>query len=574
MTQRLEDVLDELNLSQYYDSFVDQGFDTWDTILDITESDLDAMGVKLGHRRKLQRRIANFRGVAPDVALASPTRTTSEEASSSRQESVPKHEQPNYSLDSRGAVPGVLAKRKYRRHPKPDEAAPERPPSAYVLFSNKTREELKGRNLTFTEIAKHVGENWQGLTAAEREPFETQAQLAKEKYNSDLAEYKKTDDYKKYMVYLQEFKAKHSNQTQDKDAFKRIKLSDFNSSATSSHDTSSASPPSRAQHLTLHHLEHDQYDDHHHNKRPRDAMNDHGSRSGSEGPHDSDVHNSRKRRHGSAVSGSDYSASPSPTTMDHLHGTANSNPASSYRSPHSRPTSLSPRTQHESSAPPPNRNSTGKNGMQLSLPSLSHMFDANCQQRSPTAGGPPGSSADANGRASPGIPPHSMATSSSNTSNASATSYFAASNGSSVSSNGSSSHPRTPLEGSMPIHALLSGATAKPMSPTSPRSSASPHSASMPPHTQPYPHPQHTAQHPPQYQQQPYPAHPQHAHHGPPPPPQAYHHAVSPKHSPPPPSWSYGHGPSPMDRHPPMYKDHGAGGVARPAGPPPYQYRT
>ncbi|CAK7242895.1 MAG: hypothetical protein STHCBS139747_004398 [Sporothrix thermara] len=199
MTQRLDEVLEELNLSQYYESFIDQGFDTWETILDITESDLDAMGVKLGHRRKLQRRIANFRGIAPDVALASPTRTASEEAASSRPDSVPKHEQQNYNPDSRGA---------------PDEAAPERPPSAYVLFSNKTREELKGRNLTFTEIAKHVGENWQSLTAAEREPFETQAQLAKEKYNSDLAEYKKTDDYKKYMVYLQEFKAKHSNQTQ------------------------------------------------------------------------------------------------------------------------------------------------------------------------------------------------------------------------------------------------------------------------------------------------------------------------------------------------------------------------
>lgn len=40
MTLRLDEVLEELNLSQYYDAFVDQGFDTWDTILDITESDL------------------------------------------------------------------------------------------------------------------------------------------------------------------------------------------------------------------------------------------------------------------------------------------------------------------------------------------------------------------------------------------------------------------------------------------------------------------------------------------------------------------------------------------------------
>lgn len=36
----LEEVFRELGISQYLDAFIDQGFDTWDTILDITESDL------------------------------------------------------------------------------------------------------------------------------------------------------------------------------------------------------------------------------------------------------------------------------------------------------------------------------------------------------------------------------------------------------------------------------------------------------------------------------------------------------------------------------------------------------
>ena len=36
----LGDIFVELGLSQYLDIFVEQGFDTWDTILDITESDL------------------------------------------------------------------------------------------------------------------------------------------------------------------------------------------------------------------------------------------------------------------------------------------------------------------------------------------------------------------------------------------------------------------------------------------------------------------------------------------------------------------------------------------------------
>lgn len=40
MTSELEATFRDLGISQYLDSFVDQGFDTWDTILDIQESDL------------------------------------------------------------------------------------------------------------------------------------------------------------------------------------------------------------------------------------------------------------------------------------------------------------------------------------------------------------------------------------------------------------------------------------------------------------------------------------------------------------------------------------------------------
>jgi hypothetical protein len=40
MTQELDRIFADLGLAQYLDAFVDQGFDTWDTILDIQESDL------------------------------------------------------------------------------------------------------------------------------------------------------------------------------------------------------------------------------------------------------------------------------------------------------------------------------------------------------------------------------------------------------------------------------------------------------------------------------------------------------------------------------------------------------
>ncbi|KAK3300383.1 uncharacterized protein B0H64DRAFT_14206 [Chaetomium fimeti] len=221
MSQLLGTILEELGIAQYLDVFLQQGFDTWETILDITESDLDALGVKLGHRRKLQRRIANSRGIAPEASLVSPTQSSAEEL---KLQDATGTEAP--AAECRETTGVTVAKRKYRRHPKPDENAPERPPSAYVLFSNKMREELKGRNLSFTEIAKLVGENWQNLTSAEKEPFESQAQAIKDKYLSDLSEYKKTPEYRKYMSYLQEFKAKHASPSQDKDASKRARLSE------------------------------------------------------------------------------------------------------------------------------------------------------------------------------------------------------------------------------------------------------------------------------------------------------------------------------------------------------------
>src|SRR5438067_11790924 len=62
--------LERLGLSQYLEAFLAEGFDTWDTVLDITESDLcvpspspvqgkrrliiitrSSLNVKLGHRR-------------------------------------------------------------------------------------------------------------------------------------------------------------------------------------------------------------------------------------------------------------------------------------------------------------------------------------------------------------------------------------------------------------------------------------------------------------------------------------------------------------------------------------------
>lgn len=47
----LAPILARLGLGQYLDRFVTEGFDTWETLLEITESDLYGQSSKLAPRR-------------------------------------------------------------------------------------------------------------------------------------------------------------------------------------------------------------------------------------------------------------------------------------------------------------------------------------------------------------------------------------------------------------------------------------------------------------------------------------------------------------------------------------------
>ncbi|KAK2002215.1 HMG box protein [Colletotrichum falcatum] len=406
MAHELEGIFAELGISQYLGIFLEQGFDTWETILDITESDLDALGVKLGHRRKLQRRIANSRGLAPDASLISPTRATAEEPKPDAHRS----EQPRPEVKDGP----VVTKRKYRRHPKPDENAPERPPSAYVLFSNKMRDDLKGRNLTFTEIAKLVGEHWQNLTPGEKEPYETSALKAKEKYNHDLAEYKKTAEYKKYNLYLQDFKARQASASQAKESSKRQKL---DTGARLQNGSATATPGSLS-----------------------------STGSGTESHQGSEPPPNRKQRVGSVVSVSEsqYStAVPTPISHHHVADDAVHSPTSTQFDRESLH-STSPRASQNRSRRPTwtdNPLGTEMTGPTTHLPSLSDMFSngrgMNGVSRSPEANGFGGFAPPQHPSSS--VPPPLK--------------HEYSSTGSSTSSG---SYPRTPSESSLPIHALLS----------------------------------------------------------------------------------------------------------------------
>ncbi|ORX90605.1 HMG-box [Basidiobolus meristosporus CBS 931.73] len=223
------DFLKKCKLEQYYSTFVSEGFDQLNSLLEITENDLVAMDVKRGHRRLLQREIASMRAFnhsqafglslipndesflsISDTVSTSPviSRMLTPGALSPHSLTIQGHRQ--ISLNT-GQYSNPAGKRRYRRHPKPDKNAPEKPASAYVMFSNKVRAEYKNQNMTFTEIAKIVGDRWKAISREEKEQVELSATQAREGYYEALRSYKETDEYKEYQMYLAEFRKKSSS---------------------------------------------------------------------------------------------------------------------------------------------------------------------------------------------------------------------------------------------------------------------------------------------------------------------------------------------------------------------------
>lgn len=58
MASELKQILEDIGLEQYLETFKSAGFYDWSALSTVTESELAAMNVLLGHRRRLQREIA------------------------------------------------------------------------------------------------------------------------------------------------------------------------------------------------------------------------------------------------------------------------------------------------------------------------------------------------------------------------------------------------------------------------------------------------------------------------------------------------------------------------------------
>jgi hypothetical protein len=94
------------------------------------------------------------------------------------------------------------SKRKYRRRRLKDPLAPRPPNSDYVLFGNFLRQDPNVSKLSFVEISRLVGEKWQALSPEERAWWTSTAAELKSKYNTERAEYQKTEAYREFQDLL------------------------------------------------------------------------------------------------------------------------------------------------------------------------------------------------------------------------------------------------------------------------------------------------------------------------------------------------------------------------------------
>jgi len=80
---------------------------------------------------------------------------------------------------------------------KKDPNAPKRPPSGFFIFCGDHRPKIKAQHPSFGigDVAKKLGEQWNNLSDANKQPYLQRANKLKDKYQKDVADYKSKGKY-------------------------------------------------------------------------------------------------------------------------------------------------------------------------------------------------------------------------------------------------------------------------------------------------------------------------------------------------------------------------------------------
>jgi hypothetical protein len=84
---------------------------------------------------------------------------------------------------------------------KKDPSAPKAPLNGYLVYFNKERTEMHQRqpHIGFGELTKIIANKWKELPGDEKQRYTVEAEMDKERYVKEMADYKKTETYKQYL---------------------------------------------------------------------------------------------------------------------------------------------------------------------------------------------------------------------------------------------------------------------------------------------------------------------------------------------------------------------------------------
>jgi hypothetical protein len=93
-------------------------------------------------------------------------------------------------------APSKKRKTKGKGKKKKDPNEPKRAPSAYLLYGQKVREQVKAEqpDAKSSDIMKTIGAMWQKLSDEDKKPYVEEAANAKAKYEKDKSDYKKSKE--------------------------------------------------------------------------------------------------------------------------------------------------------------------------------------------------------------------------------------------------------------------------------------------------------------------------------------------------------------------------------------------
>merc|ERR1712098_390022 len=101
------------------------------------------------------------------------------------------------------------ALKKLRKKKPKDTNAPKRPTSAYFLFLKEVRPQVvkENQNGGIAVIGKAIGVMWGNLDESKKASYQKKAEALRAKWQKNVATYKKSPKYQKYLVQVAEFKA-------------------------------------------------------------------------------------------------------------------------------------------------------------------------------------------------------------------------------------------------------------------------------------------------------------------------------------------------------------------------------